>query len=144
DFDALSYLLSVIPQVNSKSLTQTAGATCQFSYLTCFPPLAHLVKPSSRFDGADQDSTGAFAIRGEIQAIVHSINEVHIHVAECVLHYHRLFWPHHRMRGGVSSISFGFDNPSFTTFDYENSSYEVTSDFDCLASKEFRRQISHE
>ena len=88
DFDALPYLLSVVLHVNSKGLTQAAGAACQFLYLACLPPLAHPIKPFSRFDGTDQDSTRPFAIRGEIQAIVHSINEIHVHMAEGVLHYH--------------------------------------------------------
>src|SRR5262245_49612953 len=129
DFDSLPYFLSVVLQVYSKGLTQAAGAACQFLHFTCFPPLTHPIKSSSRFDGTDQDSTRAFAIRGEIQAIVHSINEIYIHIAERVLHYHRLCWPHYRMRCGVSGVGFGFDNPSFTPFDDEDRSYEVASDF---------------
>ncbi len=127
DLDALAYSIAVEAKIDSECAAQSPGSAGEPSHIIGASSILHSFDSSGWLCCAYQHRPRPGAVGGEVKAVVHSIDEIDVDVAERGPHYHRLPWPHHRMRCRVGGIGFGLDDSAFTGADDQDRSDQVAS-----------------
>src|SRR5262249_58476449 len=106
-------------------------------------PFYHILKPSNRLHSPDEHRPGTIRVSSKVEAVIHPVGKVNVHVSVCLAHYASLVAASHGMRSEVRSICLSLDNTPFAYARDQSCSDQVVGNRQSVAAKEGLLQIRH-
>src|SRR5262249_11634587 len=125
ELQLLTYLLTVQSVVDPECLTQAPGAASELLWISPTPAPLRLVYTRKRLRGAYEHGANAVSFGGEIQAVVHPVDQIDVEVTEGFGHKSRCITPGDRMRRRVGGVGLNLDNAAAALPHDEHGSYQV-------------------